>query len=212
MGFALLLLFLGWFFGLFSSPIANLMERRRQRASIASGILTELAEVRRRLALVAWGTWNRHGLLTIDRLLWAADALEGTSVPEYQRMIVNMRGIAANGEGELALLNAQKLLEQQASDLFQDLRQVQAPFLTLHLHQLDLFDESVRTQLWWCDAQLRLYAELISEGRDYFRLTFDQSVTGANRDRVVQNLERTALRVAQRAEIIANYIHTIPIA
>jgi hypothetical protein len=204
------LLILGWLFGLLTTPIANEIERRRDRSRISRTLANELSEVQRRMALISYGVSNRNGALTIEQLRWTATIVErGDTVAEYQRLATNMRGIADNGPEQLAALNEKNLNEKRTFNLIQDFRFVEAPFLAAHLDRLTLFSERLCHQLWWCDAQLRLYRELVDEGREYFRMTLDPNLTGQNRQIVQGSLHRSESNVGNRARIIAQHIDGI---
>jgi len=93
------------------------------------------------------------------------------------------------------------------------LRTYDLPLLESQLAELGgLTDVKAVSEVLNVRAQLSMYNETVMESRDYLDKTYDQSVTGENRQKVMAMIEDRYQRVIDRAKWIADSIERCVVA
>jgi hypothetical protein len=196
------LLILGWLFGLLTGPIAEHIRRRRARGSLANALDYELADLLDQCVMIVHFVDVRRGTLTRPRVEWALDRLKNTRSENARGVANRLQEILASSDAEIAALAAQ--VEQPDNNI--SFRSLQIPFLASQLHQLDVFSVATQGRLLRLTTDVRMYNEIAAEAMKSSDRTFDSSIEGDNRTRLMGNIRRAEQRAQQRAEIIADSI------
>jgi hypothetical protein len=201
---------LAWLLGLLTPQIVDTIRRRHDRGRVGKAIATELREIGERLAAGAYYIWSRHGILSTERVEWAASMLEGAQYhPRHNRIARNLRLILEQGPQKLERLNANVAADHQRRNRLIRAKRIETPYLTSVLARLDIFPTGTRQSLLGIDAQIKIYNEIVEECREYGRLTFNESVTGDNRQAVLDNLVQAEIAVATRAHFIVELVKSL---
>jgi hypothetical protein len=198
-----LLVLLGWLLGLFTPQIVDSVRRRYDRARMAAALTSELREISERLAGSAYYIWSEHGRLSPDGLEWIAATMERAEYhPRHRRIALTIRKLIAQGPEYLQRQNAAMAADSMRHKRKLNLRRIETPYLTSVLPRVDVFPRGARQALLSIDAQFKIYNEIVEECREYGRLTFNQAITGENREAVLRNLKEAENALAHRAHYI----------
>lgn len=205
-------LILGWFLGLVSglvSPlIVDAIRNQRKRQEVRTGILTELTDLKQRLAGVAYYISDRHGTHDRDFLTWVLEKLQGDNEPSYQRIAATVRQILTLTDEQIAALARQRKTNADQTIPF---RKYDLPFLDSQIHYVSAYPAQTQRELFEIRAQLKMFHEQIDDAREYQRMTFDLTIGSENHDRVSSNLREVEDQIANRTRTIANRIEALRI-
>jgi hypothetical protein len=197
-------LIVGWLLGLLAAIIHDVIRERKTTARARQAIRVELEELRYRLAGVVYQVAGHAGML--DRSL--AEWLQATA-SEY-------KGTYKREEKKLDLKPLLEATDEQISAMTMSLkakpgkvltfRKYQLPFFDANLNQLSSFTPQEQASLLDIRAQLHLFHDLVDDAHFFHQLTFDSSLSEANRGNVESNLREAHSLIAERAKGIANRI------
>jgi len=199
-------IFFGWLLGLLSPAIVNGIERHYRQREIREGIVTELDDLRFRMASVAWFLEGRFG--TYDRALvnWIIPILENYRGPtETTRLLDVVKNQAALDDKQFAAIVAH-LKAEPGGGL--NVKKYRAPYLDANIGQLGIFGEKSRAAILDVRAHLDMFNDEVDEARVNHKLTFKLTDPN-NHAAVVQNVEDCYRNLAQKAKHIADRIGPI---
>lgn len=198
---------LGWLLGLLSPLIVEGVRNTRRRKEIKKGIMTELIDVRFRMASVVYLTAVRFGSYDRELINWL--------IPIYKEY-----------QGENPKENLLKLLENQASLDDKKLAEIIAygkaepgaglsvkkyalPYLESKVAELSLFTQNFQRLALDILANLHLFNEEIDEARFYFKLTYDSGISPENHARASDGGDLCYKKIGERAKILVTRINKI---
>lgn len=195
----------GWLTGLSGPIILYGIRRRRKGSDLRSVLQTDLMELQYRLAIAVQAIRMRHGL-------------DKATLQWLRPIVANYRGLnpsenlLASIDGLLAMRDDafSKLTETQkaSEDTSLSLIRYEAPFLESKFSELTLLDTELQNHLYEIRTNLAMLSEDVELSRYYFRLTFGD-LSEVNRSRVVKNISGIEVRVARRAQQVADAIGRI---
>ena len=204
----LALLVLGWLLGLFSTPLGSFLKRPWDRKEFKQALLAELGRLAYRMAHVVFMMEQLFG--TLDRVLlqWLLGALQRYEKEESQtNLLVGIRGLLQFDDAQLVEALARKRREAVGQGI--TVKESHLPFLETHLGDLRLFKPVVQRHILEVITQLGLYNAHVADAREWFRMTFDQSLNETNHRAVEDNLERTYKNMAERARFLVEEIASL---
>jgi hypothetical protein len=197
------LLVVGWFFGLSSSILVDEYRSRKANHEIRAVLKVELTELQYRMALLVYGIRSRLGI-DKEAIRWALGVIQG------------YKGLNKNPKLQ-ALMAQQLAMSDQEFDIFAEFSKTpQGAAIALMKYSasqlgttsLSGLDEVLQNRLSEVRVHVGMFNEEVDNARYYLRLTFDK-LSDANHDRAVQNLNTAYGNVASRAKIIADHIGQI---
>ena len=198
----ILLLVLGWLFGLLSPAIVDAIRLRRENIRGRTAIKAELNQLSEILVFAAFQARRAAG--TIDRpfLEWLRLTLKSdSSVAAHSLLIAVESGLSATPD---ELSQVAELMATPA-DKATILQHYPAPLLDARVAALWSFETAFQRQLLEIHKDLRLLADIVAQSREFFRLSFNE-MSSANHDLAVGNLRQSYRNYAERAKIIVDHI------
>lgn len=209
-----LLLVVGWFMGIAQSVVVGRQQEKRQRERFLSGLHIELCGLQAKMAILYWNLSERAGLITRDDVEWvmsrmrrgAADDDEGAG--SFRANFAKARDFSDQDFEALRRVSAQRRQQFAVS-----IRTLDLPFLEAHLTELGGLAE-VKTVVGILNVrnQLKFHNDIVGEAERFHLMTFDESVTGGNREKVLQVIEDRYLRLRDRAKWLADSIERCLVA
>ena len=83
------------------------------------------------------------------------------------------------------------------------------PYLISQLHSIGSFSSNEQTILLEILEHTRIYNETVDEARELFSMTFDQGITGSNREIVEKSLRGKYVQLARRSRIIVERVDAL---
>lgn len=198
---------LGWLLGLLSPAIVNGIQRHYRQREIRQGIVTELEDLRFRMAAAAWMFETRFG--TYDRAFvnWLIPILEGYKrrPTEITQLLDSVKKQAAFDDQTFrAIATGQKAKPGGGLNV----KKYRVPYLDANIGQLGIFNEQSRAAILDIRAQLDLFNEEVDEARLNYKMTFELT-DPTNHAAAVQNVETCYKNLGQQAKHIADRIGPI---
>lgn len=194
---------LGWLLGLLSPTIVNGIQRHYRQREIQQGIVTELADLRFRMAAAAWMFESRFG--TYDRALvnWLIPILEGYKGPtEITQLLESVKKLATLDDQTFRAIAVHQKAKPGGG---LNVKKYRVPYLDANIGQLGIFSEQARAAILDVRAQLDLFNEEVDEARLNYKMTFELT-DPTNHAAAVQNVETCYKNLGQKAKHIADRI------
>lgn len=198
---------LGWLLGLLSPMIVDTIRKRYRKKEVRQGIITELSDLRLRMATAVYRFESHFG--TYDRALvnWLIPILENhNSQTEIGDCLKGIKEKAAFDDQAFHEC-AKRQKEQPYKGL--SVKKYRVPYLDSNIGELGIFDERSRAAILDVRAQLEMYNEEIDEARLYQKLTFDLRDSEINHPIAYQLVQNCYKNLGQRAKQIADRIGQI---
>ena len=203
----IILIFLGWFFGLSSYLILEKMRERSLRREILQGVRIEFDEIRFRMVSTAALLTERFSDYDKDFLNWLKEHIgRYRDVHEVNEMVKVYE--------ELSKWDNKKLrdytnMTRKPPEVMPSLRKSDIPFLDTQMGNLSLLNVDLQNKILAVKTQLSFMNEII-DGTNYFmKLTFDSTVDEKNRDRIFKNQVSHYQKIGNMARDIADLIDTL---
>ena len=202
----LLLLALGWLFGLLSPAIVEAIKRHRETNLVKVALAAELDEVSYKLAL-GNNILNEHfGTIDHTYLRWLKEVTANYADPSLVAPLI--QGIESQlqltGEQLADLVALRKAPDHQNVNL----QKVVVPLLDARVSSLWHLDSNIQALLLDIRSQVNLLNEIVDQSRYYSGLTFGK-LEGGNYALVVENLKGCQRQHAERAKQIVNKIQEL---
>lgn len=198
-----LFLLLGWALGLLAPVIVDAIKRKKEMAQTRIALLDELHEVKYRLALSAYFTETRFGVVDRTYLTWLRTVVSEYKGQKPKDSILSLIDTKLALPDEQLDLVAKSELAQPEGGLA--LKKYVVPLLDSRISSLWFFDGGFQRLLLEVRNELNLLNEEVDQARYYFGLTFTK-LEGDNYARVNSNLTNCYRQMAERAKIAANKI------
>jgi hypothetical protein len=187
---------LGWLLGLLSPQIVDLIQRPYRRRLIRHSLFIELAELRPRLAMLAYLILSQSGDVDREFVVWTQSMLGTTKNPRSKMTIA---------EGLKVFLNFD---DQQLKQIFQasanptantNFPKITLPFLSSQIPTLTLFSSEFQRLALTVLADINTLNEHLDFLNFNFKKTFDAGLTTSNHQMIITNMQIARLSVAQIA-------------
>ncbi|KQY54399.1 hypothetical protein [Lysobacter sp. Root494] len=201
---AILLLIIGWLFGLLSPAIVDAIKLRRENIRGRAAIKAELEQLCEILVFAAFKARKAAGSLDHPFLEWLRSNLkrDKSSAAASLRAAVEA-GLSTTPE-DLA-----KVADFMATppDKVTVLQHYPAPLLDARVAALWSFETDYQRQLLEIHKDLMLLSDIVRQSREFFQLTF--SVSAANHDLLAGNLRQSYENYAERAKIVVDHVRRL---
>ena len=198
-------LFLGWFLGLFSPIIIKLIEKPYKSSAIKNGIITELNEVKLRMALLVKTLSPQYFSFDKEMIRWLLPYVEehdrlypwGKSMSEPLKQLLEA--------DEKDLINMVSLVKEKDPEPGYRLIPYLLPFLESQISSLTIFNLSFQKDLLKIKVKISLLNENITTSRFYYDKTFED-LTGNNNSIIKKNLIESYTIVARTSKKLVEEI------
>lgn len=201
-----LFILLGWFLGLLSPLIHDVIKNKRRTREVRKTIVAELEDTRLTLCMtvvhieIKFGTYDHKFLEWILPIL---DNYEGPHPAKEMAEIIRKQMKMTDKE----LHDSTSLLKAGQHGALH-LKKVELPYMEMHIPDFGSFDDATQQQLLAIRAKLAHFNENIDYGRDFFRLTYSE-LSEENRERVERIVRDSYLQVAERARAVIEHIKSL---
>jgi len=201
----ILLLVLGWLFGLLSPAIVDAIRLRRENTRGRVAIKAELEQLSEILVFATYQATKASG--TIDRpfLEWLCSSLKSNK----STSAASLRAVVEAGlSAPIEELAQAVMFMATPSDKATILQHYPAPLLDARVAALWSFETDFQRQLLEIHKDMRLLADIVQQSREFFRLSF-QEMSSANHDLASDNLRQSYRNYGERARIIVDHIRRL---
>lgn len=198
-------LLLGWFLGLLSPKIIKLIEKPYQAREIKNGILSELNEVKLRMAMMVNTLSPHYYPLDKEMIYWLLPYIE-----EHERLYPNGKNMSEPlkkmvESDEKDFTNMVSFIKQKDPEPGYRLIPYLLPFLESQIISLTIFDLSFQKDIIKTKVKISLLNELITTSRFYYDKTFE-NLTDNNHIIIKNNLVNSYTTVARTSKRLVDEI------
>jgi hypothetical protein len=198
----IMLLVLGWLFGLLSPAVVDAIKLRRDNVRGRAAIKAELIQLSEILVLAAFQAGKAAGTLDRPFLEWLRINLLKDKSASARSLLAAVEAGLKSTPNELA--QAASLMATPA-DKATMLQHYPAPLLDARVSALWSFETDFQRHLLEIHKDLSLLADIVEQSREYFRLSFTE-MSPANHDLASGNLRQSYSNYAERARIVVDHI------
>lgn len=202
----ILLLILGWLFGLLSPAIVDAIRNCRDRKVVKGVLLSELHELRYRLMMHVYQVESKYGNLNHGFFEWAQSVLTEYSGINSSESLLNTIGPLLKLSEEEMAAYAQMARAHRQSHGGLSLRKHSLAMMDANLKSVGDFDPIFRGRVLEIKTRLEFLNEIIDDTRYYFQLSFQNGITPENYQIANANLIQTYKFYAARAKDIIEII------
>lgn len=203
----ILLVVLGWLLGILSPVIVDRIRHGREAKELRVALISELTQLRYRLAIAAYFVQMHLG--TVDRqfLEWLKPVLEGYDGPDsIEDILKAVNDQLRLTDGKIAAFVASQKAKPEQSITF---KKYAVPLLDSRITMLSAFKVAIRDVLLAIRTHLNFLNEEVDEARFYLRHSFDTSPSQNNYAAIRDNLDSSIEHVGKRARSIVDLIGDI---
>jgi hypothetical protein len=197
----LLYAILGWLSGLLSPSIINRISRSYSRRELFNGIKVEMKECQFRVLLVANLLGLRFGRYDKEYLSWCLPYLQnyrGSENPEGTLKAV-LSFLEAKEEDVEHMLALKRSMEK---GLGLNLKRFHLPFLDSKMGEVSSFRIELQNIIYEIRSRLQIINEEIDSAIEYFRMTFDSSISTENHRIIKESLRQKYVRLQDQLVIL----------
>jgi hypothetical protein len=188
-----------------SPAIVDAIRLRRENIRGRAAIQAELDQLSELLVFGAWQARKAAGTVDPPFLEWLRTNLEHDKSESARSLALAVEKLLAAQPTDLA--QAAKLMATP-SDKVTMLQHYPAPLLDARVAALWSFETDLQRQLLEIHKDLRLLADIVTQSREFFRLSFNE-MSSANHTLAAGNLRGTYGNYAERAVIIVDHIRNL---
>jgi hypothetical protein len=196
----------GWLLGLLTPSIRNVIETRRRENEVRVGILTELKDLRLRLASAVGSIERHYGRIDRELLNWVISILAADADSEGKSELEAYQEIAKYGDADLVTLFQKEGLDRAHLGL--NVKKYRVPYLDSKIGELGIFDEKTRAGILGVRAKLDLFNADVDEVLHYQKLTFELEDT-EDRAGARRNFEKFTKNLAKNGRFLSDRIGRI---
>ncbi|MFZ2448070.1 MAG: hypothetical protein WAW37_17065 [Syntrophobacteraceae bacterium] len=211
----LLLIAFGWFLGLFSPTIVDLIQRKQERKEIKTTLTSELQNLQFRLVGIVYLIAQETRTSIYDRQLlkWIQSTMATYTGINYDPALRDVvEALLKLNDQELATA-ATRAGAQKKEDgrlLYKlSLKKYSTPLLESQISRLSILDELSRQYVLEIRNRLYLINEDIDQYRFYFNHTFSSNISQDNYELTVKNINDAYVNISSQARLAANQIATL---
>ncbi|MCR4334767.1 MAG: hypothetical protein NUV47_03530 [Patescibacteria group bacterium] len=176
----ILILVLGWLFGLLSPIIVDAIRNRRESIIIKKALISELQEFRYRLMLNVYIIESKHGKLDHEFFEWAQTILSRyTSINSSGSLLKAIGPLLKLTKDEMASYS-EMAKQQRKSNSGISLKKHSLSILNTNMVVLARFDSIFQSQLLEVRTRMGFLNEIADEARYYYKLSFQNGITSEN--------------------------------
>ena len=199
----IVLLVLGWLFGLVGPIVVWKILNQRKAAAAREAVGYELGELKLRMVLAAYALHQDHGKFDRELLIWVRAQIS------HYRGANETTGLSTAIDSLLA--ETDEVIEQFAQSgrsprKGKSIPIARMPYLESQLSEIHIFSAPDQLGLLQIMEHVSIFNETLKEARDYFDKTLDQSLSEPNRQIVDETLNTKYRHLAERAQIVARKI------
>lgn len=202
----ILLLILGWLFGLLSPAIVDAIRDRRDRKVVKGVLLSELHELRYRLMMHVYQVESKYGNLNHEFFEWAQSVLTEYKGINSSESLLNTIGPLLKLSSEEMATYSQMARAHRQSHGGLSLRKHSLAMMDANIKSIGSFDPVFRGRILEIKTRLEFLNEIIDDARYYFQLSFQNGITPENYQIANANLIQTYKFYAARAKDIIGII------
>lgn len=196
----LLILLLGWLFGMLSPIIVDKIKQQRTNKAIKNAIINEMNDLEYRLMLFSFTIFAHVGRIKQDFLRWAVSVMAKYTGPyENKKMYEIMKKKSDLDDDELAQRFPAKKRGLRISKM-------KIPFTESRVDSLSCFSIDFQKSIISILSQLTILNEEISFSMEDFAKTFIPNITYENLTNILTNIYEGYDRMADRARNIVDMI------
>jgi hypothetical protein len=194
----------GWVLGLASPLIWEWQKRRRRVKELKSSIIGELNELRYKMGWVSLTVRMNRGNADAEFINWLDPIVQSyTGAETNPELVVGLKTLR-----ELLLRNP-GIGQQKRPLVGLGVKEYTLPLLDAHLSEISNFPVKFQSAVLAIKGHLDLFNQTVSYLRKLEDRTFDQSITGANREAVMKNIDNGFVDLANRAKRIADLVEEL---
>lgn len=198
-------LVIGWFLGIAGTLGVERYNQRQRRRRFLAGLRIEFARLQAGMAVVYWNLTDREGSITRDEIDWVMSrtrrAVDDEGVSSFR---ANFARAESFSDSDIAALQQ---VGQRRKELAVSLRMYELPFLETNLSEIaNLDDSQVVAKVLNVKQQANIFNEIVTETREFHRMTFDSSLDKDNHERVRMLVEGGYAALRKRARWIADSV------
>jgi hypothetical protein len=198
-------LFVGWLLGILNTLLIDRITKHCKKQEVKTALLTELDDVRVRLAGTIYKISSRLGTLNKDLMSWTFKIFaERGSMEVTTEDMEAMAKIEKMSAAEIQVL-VDTIVSKQGQVAL-SLKKFFLPFLDSNISHLPLFDVKFQSLVLEIRTKLTLLNEEIELGRFFYEKTFDSSLSVENHRIVTDNLNELYRKVGEMAQLTADKI------
>lgn len=196
-------IFLGWLLGLLSPAIVSRIQSHYREREIRKSIITELTDLRFRMAGAAWIFEARFGSWDRNFMNWLIPILKNYQGPNNNIELLNslQKLVVLDDDSLRKMAIHQKARPEGALNV----KKYRVPYLDANIGQLGVFSEQSRAAILDVRAQLDIFNEEVDEARLHYKFTFELK-DSANHALAVQSVQSCYKNLGQIARHIADRI------
>lgn len=205
----ILLLILGWLFGLLSPVIVSLILDKRETRAVQDSLFTELQELQYRLMLVIYRIKGKYGKLDKDFFQWAQTILVEYKGINSSEVLLKTIGplLELSEEQMIDYVNLTKQNDKPNSGL--ELKKTALSLLDLDLKFLSKLNPVLRAHLLEVKTRIGFLNEIVDDSRYYFRLSFQDGISSENYKNADLNMVNSYNIYSTQAKITVDLITKI---
>lgn len=198
-------LLVGWLMGLLSPLIIDAIRHRRERKEIKQAIITELQELQYRLAAGVFLTTKKLGKGDRVFFKWFLSNLERYEGPlNLDTQIKYAKTALTLTDEQLAAMSKHSKIEDINKGM--SLKKYYAPLLDANIARIGSFPVEFQNLLLAIHSRLGTINEQIDQYYFYFKETFNESMSGSNRDIIIKNIDECYSAIAQQGRMTCDLI------
>jgi hypothetical protein len=166
----ILMLILGWLFGLLTSPIVERVRRHYRRKDLTHAVVDEMEGLQVTMAFVAYQIRVRQAQVTDDFLDMVLPIFETKRLDPNEHIVENIKSLRMSPEAERA--ERHKAARKPNSGL--TLRQYAVPLFTAQVSDLAICSVDFQRKVLRIRHHLDLYNQIVPQAQSQFDKTFNR--------------------------------------
>jgi len=201
-----LLILLGWLFGLLSPAIAERIRRKHRQADLVASVVTELSELQYTLIAALFKLRSRLATVSdefVDLVLPIVSSYQGPAkIPDLADNLVEIRKFPEDQR-------RQADLARRDPNAGIALKQYDLPFLASQGADISICALDFQRRVYRIKGQLDLFNQQVTFLQKQYERTFDTGITIENRRNLDRNLEDGYARLSGFAEQIVRAVSDV---
>jgi len=181
-------LIIGWALGLSSPLIINKVQQKKKKEDLINGILTELRDVRVKLASASYLLGKDAGKFDREFLEWCLPILRGYEGPEPTRNILNLiEGLLKQSDEQI---DAVRRASASPEGVGLSLKRYEIPFTQSKISEISILDLNLQNMILNIRSHIDLLNSEIDVVMKYHFMTYDSTISEENHRRLMIDIKR----------------------
>ena len=198
----LVLLVVGWLLGLFSPAIIESISIKRKLEPIKKQVRIEFDELSRQLVCITFWCAKDTSNLNKELIAWCSEELRKLgSTDETQQIAESLECLLKKKPVQIEAIN-----NRQAFKNFEgrSLKKYELPYTMAHSTFMHNFNIDTQAVIWEVANRIKLLNQEVDAVRQYMLMTFDESITGVNHTRIVNEIKSKYFFISKSCRVIVN--------